>query len=108
MPSYLVFYCGDPVDDELAAEITRRVRGVTAGRAGWFDEPDAASAAERTCGGYLQTEDLAADEATALLEVARALSAELELTVAVEFNERPLGQFAPGGVPGGALPALLR
>jgi hypothetical protein len=108
MPSYLVFYCGDPVDDELAEEITRRVRGVAAGRAGWFDEPDAASPAERTCGGYLRTEDLATPEAAELLAVARALSAELELAVAVEFNERPLGQFAPGGVPSGALPALLR
>ena len=114
MPSYLVFYSRDAVDDDLAGEITARVRSLAGARVwgcpapGWFDEPDATTADERTCGGYLKVEDLGGDDAAALLASARTLSAELEVSVAVEFNERPLGTFAPGGVPAGALEALLR
>ena len=114
MPSYLVFYARDAVDDALAEEIVTRVRSLAGGRVwscpapGWFDEPDAEVAAERTCGGYLKVDDLAGDDAAALLGAARSLSAELEVGVAVEFNERPLGTFEPGGVPTPALDALLR
>ena len=114
MPSYLVFFSRDPVDDDLAAEIVSRVRSLAGARVwscpapGWFDEPDAATEADRTCGGYLKVDDLAGDDAAALLSAARSLSAELEVSVAVEFNERSLGSFAPGGVPDGALEALLR
>ena len=113
MASYLVFFSRDPVDDGLAGEIVGRVRALAGSRAwpcpppGWFDDPDAATAAERTCGGYLRIDDLAGDEAAALLAAARALSAELELVVAVEFNERPLGQFSAGAADG-ALAALVR
>jgi hypothetical protein len=113
VPSYLVFFPSDPVDDEIAAEIVTRVRALAGSRAwscpppGWFDDPDAESAAERTCGGYLRVDDLAGEDAAAVLAAARALSAELELVVAVEFNERPLGQFA-AGAPGGALATLVR
>src|SRR5688500_13988738 len=114
MPSYLVFYSRDAVDDELAREIVERVRSLAGGRVwgcpapGWFDEPDAEVATERTCGAYLKVDDLAGDDAVALLAAARTLSAELEVSVAVEFNERPLGTFEPGGVPSPALEALLR
>lgn len=114
MPSYLVFFSRDPVDDELAGEIVTRVRSLAGARVwgcpapGWFDEPDAEAEEARTCGGYLKVDDLAGDDAAALLAAARSLSAELEVTVAVEFGERPLGTFAPGGVPSAALEALLR
>src|SRR4051812_29033083 len=113
MPSYLVFFSRDPVDDALAGEIASRVRALAGARAwasaapGWFDEPDAASPEQRTSGGYLKVDDLAGDDAAALLGAARALSAELEVTVEVQFNERPLGRFAPGGIADGPLATLV-
>ena len=114
MRPFLVFFSRDPVDDALAAEITARVRRLAGARAwscpppGWFDDPDCATPEERTCGAYLKVDDLAGADAAALLEAARALSAELEVRVEVQYAERPLGQFAPGGVPDGALATLVR
>ena len=114
MASYLVFYSRDPVDDELAGELVGRVRSLAGARVwscpapGWFDEPDAEDAAARTCGGYLKVDDLAGDDAAALLHAARDLAREVEVAVAVEFNERPIGTFAPGGIADGALETLIR
>jgi len=114
MRPFLVFFSKDPVDDALAGEITSRVRALAKARAwsspppGWFDDPDCATAEERTCGAYLKVDDLAGADAAALLATARSLSAELEVRVEVQYAERPLGQFAPGGVPDGALVALVR
>ena len=115
VPSYLVFFSRDPVDDELARAIVGRVRATVRARTwtdatpGWFDEPDAETPEERTCGAYLRTDDLATDDAAAVLRAARTLSAELELAVEVQYNERPLGYFAPGGVAdGAALCTLMR
>ena len=114
MPSYLVFFARDAVDDDLAEEIVGRVRSLAGARAwscpppGWFDEPDAPSPDERTTGAYLKIDDLSGDDAAALLAAAKALAAEADVTVDVEFNERPLGTFAAGGAASGALEALLR
>ena len=108
-----MFFSRDPVDDELAAEIARRVRRLGRERAwsgaapGWFDEPDADTPEERTCGAYLRTDDLAGGDAAAVLEAGRVLSAELELAVEVQFAERKLGYFAPGGIADGAALATL-
>ena len=108
---YLVFFSRDPVDDDLADAIVASVRATASGRAwagpapGWFDDPDAPDA-ERTTGGYLRVEDLAGDDAAALLAAARRLSAELEIVVEVQWRERVLGQIA-AGAPRGALQTLL-
>ena len=110
-PPYLVFFSRDPVDDELADAIVAAVRAAASGRAwscpapGWFDDPDAPDA-ERTTGGYVRVEDLAGDDAAALLVAARRLSAELEIVVEVQWRERVLGQIA-AGAPRGALETLL-
>ena len=110
-PPYLVFFSRDPVDDELADAIVAAVRAAVSARswAGhaprWFDDPDAPDA-ERTTGGYVRVDDLAGDDAAALLVAARRLSAELEIVVEVQWRERVLGQIA-AGAPRGALEALL-
>ena len=110
-PPYLVFFSRDPVDDELADAIVASVRAAVAARTwagrapGWFDDPDAPDA-ERTTGGYVHVEDLAGEDAAALLGAARRLSAELEIVVEVQFRERVLGAIT-AGAPGGALAALL-
>ena len=110
-PPYLVFFSRDPVDDMLADAIARTVRSLAGARVwgcpapGWFDDPDA-PADERTCGGYLRVEDLAGDDAAALLAGARRLSAELEIVVEVQWRERSLGEIA-SGLPRGALATLI-
>ena len=110
-PPYLVFFSRDPVDDELAEGIVTAVRSIAGARVwgcpapGWFDDPDA-EPAERTCGGYVRVDDLASPDATAVLEAARKLSAELEVVLEVQWRERPLGELA-AGAPRGALGPLL-
>ena len=110
-PPYLVFFSRDPVDDELAEAIVTAIRSLAGTRAwgcpapGWFDDPDAPSH-ERTTGGYARVDDLASDDATALLAGVRRLSAELELIVEVQWRERPLGEIA-AGTPRGAVATLL-
>jgi hypothetical protein len=110
-PPYLVFFSRDPVDDELAEGIVTAVRAIADARVwscpapGWFDDPDAPSA-ERTCGGYVRVDDLADEDAGALLEAVRRLSAELEIVVEVQWRERVLGEIA-AGAPRGALETLL-
>jgi len=110
-PPYLVFFSRDPVDDELAEGIIAAVRTLACGRAwgcpqpGWFDDPDAPDA-ERTTGGYVRVDDLAGDDAAAVLEAARRLSASLEIVVEVQWRERVLGDIA-AGAPRGALATLL-
>lgn len=110
-PPYLVFFSRDPVDDELAEAIVTAIRALAGTRAwgcpapGWFDDPDAPPL-ERTTGGYARVDDLACDDATALLAGVRRLSAELELIVEVQWRERPLGEIA-AGAPRGAVATLL-
>jgi hypothetical protein len=69
--SYLVFFARDPVDDALAGAIVERVR--TCPGAGWFDDPAAATPAERTTGGYVRALDVDDPVAQSLLDVARAV-----------------------------------
>jgi hypothetical protein len=111
-PPVLVFFVRDAVDDALAEAVVARVRALAGERSwdgaapGWFDDPDAPGAHVRTTGGYLRVEDLAGDEATAFLGAARAVSAEQDVVIEVQFRERALGRFA-GGEPSGALVTLL-
>ena len=93
-PSYLVFFARDPVDDALADAILERVRGCPA--AGWFDDPGAASPAERTTGGYVRTEDVAAPVARELLEIARCVSADHMILVEVQWREGCFGLLEAG------------
>ena len=93
-PSYLVFFARDPVDDDLADAILARVRGCSG--AGWFDDPGAESAAERTTGGYVRCGDVEDAAARELLDVARAVSADHAILVEVQFREEPLGVLERG------------
>jgi hypothetical protein len=110
-PPFLVFFSRDPVDDEVAEAIVTAVRALAGRRAwgcpapGWFDDPDAPPA-QRTCGGYVRVEDLAGDDAAALLDGVRRLSAELEIVVELQWRERPLSEIA-AGTPRGAVETLL-
>lgn len=93
-PAYLVFFARDPVDDDLADAILERVRGCS--EAGWFDDPGAESAAERTTGGYVRADDVEDAAARELLEVARAVSADHAILVEVQWREDPLGILDDG------------
>lgn len=93
-PSYLVFFARDPVDDELADAILERVRGCA--DAGWFDDPGADSAAERTTGGYVRADDVEAPACKELLDAARAVSADHAVLVEVQWREEPLGVLERG------------
>ncbi len=109
---YLVFFVAGPVDDALAAAVVARVRALADGRAwagprpGWFDDPDAPTAAERTTGGYLRTDELAGDDPGALVAAALALSAELGVGLELQFREAVLGRVSAGR-PDPALAAAL-
>ena len=111
-PPYLVFFVRDEVDDDIAGAVCGAVRSLASSRAwpgtapGWFDDPDAPQAADRTTGCYLRVEDLASDEAAAVLAAARQLSAELEIVLEVQWRERTLGELRAGAA-SGALESLL-
>lgn len=94
MSDYLVFVVAGPVDDDLAAAVRKRVRA-TAG-AGWFDDPDASSPAERTAGGYVRVG--APEEALgrALLQAASDVSSLHGVLVEVQWRERILGHIDAG------------
>ena len=96
-PDVLVFYVRDPVDDALADAVTGRVRALAG--AGWFDDPGAATPAERTTGGYVRCADPDGPAARALLAVAEAVSADHAVTVEVQWREVPIAHIA-GGVSG--------
>ena len=112
-PPYLVFFSRDPVDDELAEAIVDAIRSLAGTRAwgcpapGWFDDPDAPHAAERTTGGYLRVDDLASGGGGGGIGAARQLSAELEIVLEVQWRERTLGELRAGAA-SGALESLLR
>ncbi len=109
---YLVFFVADPVDDALAAAVVGRVRALARARPwsgpppGWFDDPDAPTAADRTTGGYLRTEALEGEEPRALVAAALALSAELGVGLELQFREVVLGRVRSGR-PDAALAAAL-
>jgi hypothetical protein len=92
--AYLVFFARDPVDDALAGAIVERVRACPG--AGWFDDPGAATPAERTTGGYVQVGDPGEPPGQALLETARTVSAEHAILVEVQWREATLGVLEAG------------
>ena len=94
MAEYLVFFARDPVDDALADAILARVR--TCDGAGWFDDPGAASPAERTTGGYVRVTDPEEPTGRALVDIARGLSADHAILVEVQWREAILGVLERG------------
>jgi hypothetical protein len=92
--SYLVFFARDPVDDRLAGAIVERVRACPG--AGWFDDPAAASPAERTTGGYVRASAIDEPVAAGLLDVARSVSADHAIVVEVQWREAVLGVLEAG------------
>ena len=92
--SYLVFFARDPVDDALAGAIVDRVRACPG--AGWFDDPGAASPAQRTTGGYVRVRHVDEPVARGLLDVARVVSADHAILVEVQWREETLGLLQDG------------
>ena len=92
--NHLVFFVVDPVDDALAEAVTERVRAVPG--AGWFDDPGAASAGERTTGGYVRCARPEEPAAEALLAAARDVSAHLAVEVEVQWREEPVARIVGG------------
>ena len=93
-PAYLVFFVRDPVDDALAEAVTGRVQAVPG--AGWFDDPGAATQDERTTGGYVRCTGPEEPVAEALLDAARAVSADLTVEVEVQWREEPVARIVGG------------
>lgn len=93
MSDYLVFFVAGPVDDDLAAAVRKRVR---AAGAGWFDDPDAATPAERTAGGYVRVGAPEDELGKALLQAATDVSALHGVVVEVQWREEILGHIEAG------------
>jgi hypothetical protein len=91
---YLVFFVAGPVDDDLAAAVRNRVRA-TAG-AGWFDDPDAATPAERTAGGYVRVGAPEEELGQALLRAASDVSSLHGVVVEVQWREEIFGHIDAG------------
>ena len=94
MTGYLVFFAADAVDDALADAIRDRVRAVPG--AGWFDDPAADSAAERTTGGYVKVGEPEEPLGQDLLAAARDVSAEHGVRIEVQWREEVVGHFEAG------------
>jgi len=94
MSDYLVFFVADPVDDDLAAVVRKRVRA-TAG-AGWFDDADAATPAERTAGGYVRVAAAEDELGQSLLQAASDVSSLHGVVVEVQWREEIVGHFEDG------------
>ncbi len=92
MSDYLVFFVADPVDDDLATAVRKRVRA-TAG-AGWFD--DSARPAERTAGGYVRVDAPEDEMGRALLQAASDVSALHGVVVEVQWREEVIGHIEAG------------
>ena len=111
MSGFLVFFVVDPVDDDLAAEIRHRMRALAAAHLweqhapGFFDDPDPGEGV-RTTGGYLRLDRPAPGDALAVLEAAGALSAEHDVTIEIQWQERILGHVRGGVADEGLLEAV--
>jgi hypothetical protein len=92
--AYLVLFVAGPVDDDLAAAVRKRVRA-TAG-AGWFDDPDAATPAERTAGGYVRVGAPEEELGQALLRAASDVSSLHGVVVEVQWREEIFGHIDAG------------
>ena len=103
--AYLVFFVTDPVDDELAKALRERLRARAgawawaAGPPGFFDDPAAEHEGQRTTGAYLRVEDEAGpdrDDVAAMWDWVLSASAELMVTMEVQWREVPLGRVREG------------
>ena len=116
MRAYLVFFVTDPVDDELARALRERLRARSGAWAwsasppGFFDDPAADHAGQRTTGAYLRVEQAAGpdpDDLAAMWDWALSASAELMVTMEVQWREVPLGRLHLGR-PDDGLEAAMR
>ena len=89
-----MFFAKDPVDDDLADAILARVRACPG--AGWFDDPAAATPADRTTGGYVRCATPEHPEGERLLDAARAVSAAHGIVVEVQWREEVVGHLDAG------------
>lgn len=105
MRAYLVFFVTDPVDDDLAAALRERLRSRSGAWAwaasppGFFDDPAAEHAGHRTTGAYLRVEEAAGpdpDDVAAMWDWVVTASAELMVTMEVQWREVPLGRVHSG------------
>lgn len=105
MRAYLVIFVTDPVDDELASSLRDRLRARSGAWAwaasppGFFDDPAAEHGGERTTGAYLRVEDAAGpdrDDVAAMWDWVITASAELMVTMEVQWREVPLGRVREG------------
>lgn len=115
MRSYLVFFVTDPVDDELAAALRGRLRARARAWAwsatppGFFDDPAAGSGEARTTGAYLRVDSERPDDAdmAAMWDWVVDASAELMVTMEVQWREVPLGRVVSGRPDDGLEAAVL-
>ena len=116
MRAYLVIFVTEPVDDDLAGALRDRLRaraGAWAWAAsppGFFDDPAAEHAGQRTTGAYLRVEDGAApdpDDVTAMWDWVLSASSELMVTMEVQWREVPLGRVHSGRPDDGLEAAVL-
>lgn len=96
----LVFFVSGPVDDATAARVRERVTALARSRPwagtapGFFDDPAAEEPGLRTTGCYLRA--AAAEDAAAMWAAALAISAELGVTVEIQWREAILGHVRDG------------
>ena len=116
MRAYLVFFVIDPVDDDLAGALRERLRARSGAWAwaatppGFFDDPAAEHAGRRTTGAYLRVEDAAGpdrDDVAAMWDWMITSSAELMVTMEVQWREVPLGRVHSGRPDDGLEDAVL-
>lgn len=116
MRAYLVFYVTGPVDDGLAAALRERLRARSGAWAwaatppGFFDDPAAEHAGQRTTGAYLRVEDETGpdrDDVAAMWDFALTASAELMVDMEVQWREAPLGRVRSGRPDEGLEAAVL-
>ena len=109
MSDVLVFFVAGSVDDEIARAVRDRVTALARSRPsahlGFFDDPAAVEPAARTTGGYLRP--AGAFEVDALWALALALSAELRVTLELQWREAVLGRVR-AGVPDAGLESAVR
>jgi hypothetical protein len=101
--SVLVFFVADPVDDDVAAAVRRRVAPLR--RLGFLDDPGATAAQSRTTGGFVR--DPQAADAEALWGAALGASRELGITVELQWREAVLGHVRAGRPDAGLREAVL-
>jgi hypothetical protein len=100
--SFLVVFVADPAEDVHADALRELARSVPG--AGFFDDPDGGD--ERTVGAFARVDALADELAQALIGHVGRLSAELEVRIEVQYEERILGHLVAGQADAALLAAL--